>query len=48
MQHAGGEQDKNPGVDDGVDRDEAEGDQVQRVRLALPYGVHVNADLREK
>lgn len=48
MQHAGGEEDKNPGVDDRVNRDEAEGDQVQRVRLATPYGVHVDSDLREK
>lgn len=48
VQHAGGEEDKNPGVDDRVNRDEAEGDQVQRVRLATPYGVHVDSDLREK
>lgn len=47
-QHAGGEQDEDPGVDDGVDRDEAEGDQVQAVGLALPDAVDVNSDLREK
>lgn len=48
MQHAGGEEDKNPGVDDRVNRDEAEGNQVQTVSLAIPYGVYVNSDLREK
>lgn len=48
MQHAGGEEDKNPGVDDRVNRDEAQGSQVQRVRLAIPDGVHVDSDLREK
>lgn len=47
MQHAGGEEDKNPGVDDGVNRDEAEGNQVQAVRLAPPRGVHIHPDLRD-
>lgn len=48
MQHAGGEEDKDPGVDDGVNRDEAKGNQVQSVRLAVrPYGVEVHPDLRD-
>lgn len=47
MQHTGGEEDKNPGVDDGVNRDEAEGNQVQAVRLTLPRGVHIHPDLRD-
>lgn len=48
MQHAGGEEDEDPGVDDGVHRDEAQGDQVQTVGLAFPDAVDVNSDLREK
>lgn len=48
MQHAGGEEDKYPGVDDGVNRDEAEGNEVQVVRLVFPKGVNVDSDLREK
>lgn len=28
VQHAGGEEDKDPGVDDGVDGDKAQGNQV--------------------
>lgn len=47
VQHAGGQEDENPGVDDGVDGDEAEGNQVQAVRLALPRGVDVHPDLRD-
>ena len=47
VQHAGGEEDEDPRVDDGVDGDEAQGDQVQAVRLlAIPYGVEVHPDLR--
>lgn len=46
MQHAGGEDDKDPGVDDGVNRDEAEGSQVMAVILKLPYRVDVDPDLR--
>lgn len=49
MQHAGGEEDENPGVNDGVDRDEAEGDQVLEVGLSRKsYGVHVHPDLRDR
>lgn len=48
VQHTGGEEDKDPGVDDGVNGDEAEGNQVQTVRLcAIPYGVDVHPDLRD-
>ncbi len=48
MQHAGGEEDKDPGVDDGVNGDEAERNQVQRVRLLVVfYGVDVHPDLRD-
>lgn len=46
MQHAGREQDEDPGVDDGVDGDEDEGDQVQPVGLNVPPdGVDVHPDL---
>lgn len=46
MQHAGREQDEDPGVDDGVDGDEDEGDQVQPVGLAVQLdGVDVHSDL---
>lgn len=46
MQHAGREQDEDPGVDDGVDGDEDEGDQVQPVGLVAPLdGVDVHSDL---
>lgn len=46
MQHAGGEEDEDPGVDDGVDRDEAEGEEIQRVRLIhlVRHRVDVDAD----
>lgn len=48
MQHAGGEDDKDPGVDDGVHGDKAEGDQVQSVRLHVsPEGVDVHSELRD-
>lgn len=46
VQHAGREQDEDPGVDDGVDRDEDEGDQVQPVGLTVPlHAVDVHSDL---
>lgn len=49
MQHAGGEEDEDPGVDDGVDGDEAEGDEVQAVRLcALVHRVDVHTDLKAR
>lgn len=48
MQHAGGKEDKYPWVDDGVHRDEAEGNKVQAVRLVIPNGVNVDSDLSEK
>lgn len=48
VQHAGGEKDKYPGVDDRVNRDEAEGNKVQAVRLGFPKGVNVDSDLRKK
>lgn len=48
MQHAGGEEDEYPGVDDRVNGDEAEGNKVQAVRLVIPKGVNVDSDLREK
>lgn len=48
MQHAGGEDDKHPGVDDGVHGDEAEGDQIQSVRLLVnPEGVDIHSELRD-
>lgn len=48
MQHAGGEEDKDPGVYDGVDRNEDEGDQICSVRLAAySEGVEVHPDLRD-
>lgn len=47
MQHAGGQDDEDPGVDDGVHGDEAQGDQVQAVRLRVPYGVEIHPDLRD-
>lgn len=48
VQHAGGEEDKDPGVYDGVDGDEDEGDQICSVRLAACYdGVEVHPDLRD-
>lgn len=47
MQHAGGEEDKDPGVYDGVDGDEDEGDQIRSVRLAFSDGVEVHPDLRD-
>lgn len=52
VQHTGREEDKDPGVDDGVNRDEAQGDQVQMVRLealalVIPFGVDVHPDLRD-
>jgi len=47
-QHAGGEEDEDPGVDDGVDGDEAQGLQVLQVGLlqVLHRGVDVNPDLK--
>lgn len=48
VQHAGGEDDEDPGVEDGVHRDEAEGPQVQRMGLVPTvsrYGVDVHPDL---
>lgn len=48
MQHAGGEDDEDPGVEDGVHGHEAEGLQVHRMRLELKigrYGVDVHPDL---
>lgn len=49
MQHTGGEEDEDPGVNDGVDGDEAEGNQVQWVRLQLGfYRVYVNSDLKDE
>lgn len=46
VQHAGREQDEDPGVDDGVDGDEDEGDQVQPVGLVAPLdGVDIHSDL---
>lgn len=47
VQHAGGEEDKDPGVDDGVNRDEAQGDEVQAMSVHLHYRVDVNPDLRD-
>lgn len=46
MRHAGGEEDKDPGVDDGVDGDEAQGLQVLLVRLVVIRVVDVNPDLK--
>lgn len=49
MQHAGGKEDEDPGVDDGVDGDETEGDQVLGVRLLINlYGVDVHTYLRDE
>lgn len=45
MQHAGGEEDEDPGVDDGVDGDEAQGDQVHVVGLDGRSCVDVDSDL---
>ena len=46
VQHAGGEEDEHPGVDDGVDGDEAQGNQVRSVRLCPGVcGVDVHPDL---
>lgn len=46
VQHTGREQDEDPRVNDGVDRDEDEGDQVQPVGLDVPLdGVDVHSDL---
>lgn len=45
VEHAGGEEDEHPRVDDGVNGDEAEGDQVLTVILDLPDGVEVHPDL---
>lgn len=47
VQHAGGEEDKDPGVYDGVDGDEDEGDQIHFVRLVFSDGVEVHPDLRD-
>lgn len=48
MQHTWGEEDEDPGVDDGGDRDESEGIQVRVVRdFSNFYGVDVHPDLRE-
>lgn len=49
VNHAGREQDEDPGVDNGVDGDETERRQIQNVRFLFPeYGVHVDPDLQQR
>lgn len=48
VQHTGGQEDEDPRVNDGVDGNEAQGNEVQAVRLHPgPDGVDVDPDLRQ-